>query len=212
MTKKELATKLGISTRTLQRRMLSLNLTELTDEAINTLSQSQQPETLPTLTPIEIPGPIEVDIKEEKIKGYSEEFLNRKKEKKQQPVLSSTPVEPSPIFTKSNNIAAAVTLILTDATCCAWIAVNSFSGTYTYFATAIFFFAGTAIGYSAIKNTAEYTGKDSNAWLWGFAIFQVLLHSCALEVIGQYSFPLGKIVMSVGGAMATAGLALTFKK
>ena len=101
-------------------------------------------------------------------------------------------------------------LISVDSLSFGWIAWN----TYTSFpvgAAAVFAVAGLAVGYSAVKNVVSYKGWNGDAWAWGFGLFQLALHLCAMEVLGELSFFFGKIVISVGLPLATAGLATALK-
>lgn len=107
-------------------------------------------------------------------------------------------------------IACAAILIGVDSLSFAWIAWNTYPS-FREAAACVFALAGMATGYSAIKNILSYKGWNGDAWAWGFGLFQLCLHLCAMEVLGDWSFFLGKIVISVGLPLATAGLATALK-
>lgn len=107
-------------------------------------------------------------------------------------------------------ILFAAILIGVDALSFAWIAVNTYPS-FGVIAAIVFAFAGMAVGYSAVKNILSYKGWNGDGWAWGFGLFQLSLHLCAMEVLGDWSFFLGKIVISVGLPLATAGLATALK-
>lgn len=108
-------------------------------------------------------------------------------------------------------IVAAIIIIATDAISFAWIAWNTYHE-FQLPAAIIFAFAGVAVGYSAIRNTVTYSGWNGDSWAWGFGLFQVLLHMCAMEVIPHYSFMAGKVIIALGLALGTLGLAVSFRK
>lgn len=107
-------------------------------------------------------------------------------------------------------VVAALILILVDAVSFGWIAYNSYSAFYSV-AVPIFALAGMATGYSAFKSIISYKGWEADSWMIGFGVFQCALHLCALQALGDYSFFVGKIVISVGLPIATVGLALAIK-
>lgn len=131
------------------------------------------------------------------------------------PACAPPPVDPrrdATEFFRSRKLAvfASMIIICSDALCFAWIAYNTYSK-FSLIAAIIFAPVGFAVGYSAIKNIVTYRGWNSDGWAWGFALFQILLHSCAMESLGQYSFPAGKVTMAVGITLSTAGLAVSMK-
>jgi hypothetical protein len=125
-------------------------------------------------------------------------------------VAPSRPVDDIVFKNKAFLIGCAGILIGVDALSFAWIAWNTYP-TFHIAASVVFALAGMATGYSAIKNILSYKGWDGSAWAWGFGLFQLSLHLCAMEVLGEWSFFLGKIVISVGLPLATAGLATALK-
>lgn len=108
-------------------------------------------------------------------------------------------------------ISCAAVLIMVDAVSFGWIAWNAYAD-FPRVAAFIFGMAGMAVGYSAIKNFVGYDGRDHSEWMWGFGFFQCVLHLCAMEVFMDWSFFIGKIVISVGLPLGTAGLAIALKK
>lgn len=139
---------------------------------------------------------------------FSEEFLKRKsKAVKADP----KPIEKESIFPMWMVSTAATGLIISDSLCFFWIAYNAFDQ-FAIAAGLIFALAGLCVGFAAIKNTADYVGKYESEFLFGFMFFQILLHCCATQVFSDWSFFLGKIVISIGTAVATCGLAITLKR
>ncbi|MBX2927037.1 MAG: hypothetical protein KF852_04315 [Saprospiraceae bacterium] len=113
---------------------------------------------------------------------------------------------------RSNPVAivGALILISADALSFSWIAFNTYHD-FQHAAAAIFALTGFAVGYSAIKNIITYKGWNADAWAWGFGIFQLCLHLCAMEVFGEYSFTAGKVIIAVGLPLAVGGLATSMK-
>lgn len=110
-------------------------------------------------------------------------------------------------------LVAASILIASDALSFAWIAINTYSQ-FKIIAGVMFAFVGMAVGYSAIKNIVSYDGWNGDSWAWGFALFQIALHLSAMQVFDEFganSFFIGKIVISFGLALATAGLAVALR-
>jgi len=101
-------------------------------------------------------------------------------------------------------------LVFSDALCFAWIAWNTFPD-FQIIAAGVFAFVGIAVGYAAIKTIVSYNGWSGDSWTAGFGIFQIALHTCAMEVWGLYSYPAGKIVIALGVALGTAGMAVALK-
>ena len=103
--------------------------------------------------------------------------------------------------------------VIADAAACGWIAAHLYEGKAAF--VAFFAAVGAAVGYSGITNAIRYTGYQSDNWLWGFGIFQTLLHLCAFAlpdyVMQGLSMPLGAAVIAISIPLATAGLALTMK-
>lgn len=107
-------------------------------------------------------------------------------------------------------ILGAMVLISCDALSFGWIAWNAYHDFQTA-AAAIFALAGFAVGYSAIKNIITYTGWNGDGWAWGFGLFQLCLHLCAMEVFGPYSFTAGKVIIAAGLPLAVGGLATSMR-
>lgn len=107
-------------------------------------------------------------------------------------------------------IAAAAVLILVDAVSFGWIAWNTYPA-FARVAVPIFALAGMATGYSAFKSILAYRGWNGDGWMMGFGLFQLALHLCAMQALGEWSFIIGKVVISVGLPLASAGLALALK-
>ena len=101
-------------------------------------------------------------------------------------------------------------LVSADSLAFAWIAYNSYQS-FRVAAGAIFALIGFAVGYSAIKNIITYKGWNADAWGWGFGFFQLGLHLSAMQVIGPYSFLVGKVFISLGLPLAVAGLAISMR-
>ena len=108
----------------------------------------------------------------------------------------------SKVFLSKNlTVAGVAILILLDG-----VSMGVIGGkAYSWFVSPLFGLAGLAIGYSAIRQVLTYRGWSGEAWKWGFALVQVLLHLCAMDVV-PYADISGKVVMSVAGALATAGI------
>ena len=117
-------------------------------------------------------------------------------------------------------IIAAWIIIALDAVACATIVYNSYSAQemfLTYSATAIGFSAGCAIGYAGFKNMVDYVGSLEPVFLWGFGLFQLLLHLSALGVF-DYDFAtlgismfVGKVAFSVFVPLSMMGIATAWK-
>ncbi len=106
---------------------------------------------------------------------------------------------------------AAFILISADAVSCGWIAWNEYQE-FQLIASIFFGLAGIAIGYSAIRMVISYYGWHSDSFAWGFGIFQVFLHLSAMQTFGdEWSYYIGKIMISLALPLATAGIALAFK-
>lgn len=145
-----------------------------------------------------------------KVNGSAPVQINGTKSKKVSKISKGKRNEPTGLFhNKIIMLTAASILIASDAMSFAWIAFNAYVE-FSHVAAVLFAFVGMAVGYSAIKNVVSYDDY-SGGWASGFGIFQVALHLCAMEVLGPDSFFYGKIVISVGLALATAGLAIALK-
>jgi hypothetical protein len=187
---KSIAEKLGKSEKTIYRRVEELGETVqrgyVTDEIAGKILTAEKPApivvTSNTTTPYTAPT------------------------KKPQPKINTGLFQDNAV-----GIVAAVIIIATDAISFGWIAWNSYHD-FQIPAAIVFAFAGVAVGYSAIRNTVTYSGWNGDGWAWGFGIFQVLLHMCAMEVIPHYSFMAGKVIIALGLALGTLGLAVSFRK
>lgn len=107
-------------------------------------------------------------------------------------------------------IIAAAVLIAVDAISFGWIAFNTYPSFYRV-AVPIFALSGMAVGFSAFKSILAYKGWNGDGWMFGFGLFQLALHLCAMQALGELSFFFGKIVISIGLPLASAGLALALK-
>lgn len=134
----------------------------------------------------------------------------REKRRVEPVVKVSVPADDIVFKNKALLITFAVILISVDALSFGWIAWNTYPSFHEA-AAVIFACAGMATGYSAFKNIISYKGWSGDAWAWGFGLFQFALHLCAMEVIGDWSFIAGKIVVAMGLPLATAGLATALK-
>jgi len=104
-------------------------------------------------------------------------------------------------LSRSLTVAFVAILILLDG-----VSMGVIGGkAYSWYVSPLFGLAGLAIGYSAIRQVLTYRGWSGDAWKWGFAMVQVALHLCAMDVV-PYADISGKVVMSVAGALATAGI------
>lgn len=121
---------------------------------------------------------------------------------KQTVAASHTHMPTSKVFLSKNlTVAFVAILILLDG-----VSMGVIGGkAYSWYVSPLFCLAGLAIGYSAIRQVLTYKGWSGDAWKWGFALVQVLLHLCAMDVV-PYADISGKVVMSVAGALATAGI------
>jgi len=112
-------------------------------------------------------------------------------------------------------IIAAGILIAADAVSCSWIAYHIYRPAWVI-ACPVFAAAGMAIGYSAFRNITRYDGYDRESWAWGFGIFQLLLHLSAMETFdiikAGLSFPMAKVIIAIGLALSTGGIAVTLKR
>lgn len=121
-----------------------------------------------------------------------------KKPEKHHPVHMPTS---SVFLSRRLTVAFVAILILLDG-----VSMGVIGGkAYSWYVSPLFGLAGLAIGYSAIRQVLTYKGWSGDAWKWGFAIVQVALHLCAMDVV-PYADISGKVVMSVAGALATAGI------
>lgn len=106
-------------------------------------------------------------------------------------------------------------LIAADGMSCAWIAYNTY-GDAKYMAGLIFAFAGVAIGYAAFRNVTSYKGYEESSFAWAFGVFQFVLHLCAMQTLDfihpGISHLVGKVVISIGLPLSTAGIAYTLKQ
>ena len=116
------------------------------------------------------------------------------------------------IFTEPRTRFFLLILILSDSLYSGKIAFESQEGIYSYVMATALFFVGGAIGYVALMNIASYTGRDREAWQWGFMVWQFTLHGCGMTTFGDYSTTIGQIVLAIGAAMATAAASLTLNK
>ena len=123
------------------------------------------------------------------------------------PKKKTAPFRP---FAKPVAGIAAGILVSADALACAWIARHSYPD-FRDAATLIFGLIGFAVGYSAIKNIISYKGWNGDAWAWGFGLFQLGLHLSAMQVFSEYSFYVGKIIISIGLPLAVGGLAVSLR-
>lgn len=121
---------------------------------------------------------------------------------KHQAKVSHTHMPTSSVFlSRRLTVAFVAILILLDG-----VSMGVIGGkAYSWYVSPLFVLAGLAIGYSAIRQVLTYRGWSGDAWKWGFALVQVLLHLCAMDVV-PYADISGKVVMSVAGALATAGI------
>lgn len=180
------------------------------DEAIDRANEEKRPHN--TTTEI---------LRAKKKNSFSEEFERRrreneerKKREEEQATDANTATERkiAAIFTEPRTRFFLLILILSDSLYSSKIAFESIEGIYSYAMATALFFVGGAIGYTALMNIASYTGRDREAWQWGFMIWQFTLHGCGMETFGNYSLPIGQTVIAIGAAMATAAASLTLNK
>ena len=125
--------------------------------------------------------------------------------------------EAAPMFLESKGVAMLwlSAFVLADAVASAWIAFNRFQ-VFAAFAAPFFFVVGAAMGYSAVRNMAKCRGYEAGAWAWGFGLFQVALHVCAMGLLEfikpGLSYTVGAAVIAIGIPLGTMGVAITFKK
>ena len=173
-TKQKQADALGISLSTYYRRQRAGQL----GEPGATEKPVPKPKPVPIIAPLPAPRPANQPVQ-----------------------VSHTHMPTSKVFLSKNlTVAFVAILILLDG-----VSMGVIGGkAYSWYVSPLFGLAGLAIGYSAIRQVLTYKGWSGDAWKWGFALVQVLLHLCAMDVV-PYSDVSGKVVMSVAGALATAG-------
>lgn len=153
--------------------------------------------------------------------SFSEEFENRRRKheeekraelEKSKEANAAIDRKLAIIFTEPRTRFFLLILILSDSLYSGKIAFESQEGIYSYVMATALFFVGGAIGYVALMNIASYTGRDREAWQWGFMVWQFTLHGCGMTTFGDYSTTIGQIVLAIGAAMATAAASLTLNK
>lgn len=112
-------------------------------------------------------------------------------------------------------VLAVAALVMADAFSFGWLSLKIFGG--NYLAVTFFSMLGIAVAYAAIVNAVRYKDKwTAESWLWGFGVFQGLLHATAFEVFTtatwqDINLAIGKLIICICIPLATTGIAIIFK-
>lgn len=132
-------------------------------------------------------------------------------EKTPVPELQRDSYKAAMTFNSRVNVLFAIAVLMgTDAVSFGWIAWNAFPD-FPEIASVLFAGAGMAVGYSAIRNILSYRGWNSDSWLYGFALLQIGVHLCAMEVFSEYSYLAGKVLISALIPIGLSGLSVSIR-
>lgn len=215
MTIQQIADREGKSTRTIQRwieayqRATGKNRTDFdkTEDYIEAIRPKQSDSTTTVLNRI---GTTDVIVS---TPPPSQNGFKKPTQKATKPISRAKKNEATKDGLFKNSVVIivnAAVLILVDAVSFGWIAYNVYPEFYLA-AVPIFAVAGMSVGYAAFTSILSGKKWDSEAWIVGFMFFQIALHLCAMQAIGEYSFLVGKIVIALGLPMGSIGLALALK-